>query len=269
MNRVRESFDMLEHAHDFVEISYVSEGAGTHYIGDQSMEVRRGDLFFIPIGISHVFRPASVRDDRPLVVYNCIFQASVLEDLLSAPGIDDKVTSWFQTHALSQNILRMRDHHEEAHRVMQEMYGEFTRRDIGFLAALYRGIIQLFILMFRKQHNHSPVPQTLHNGLEDLMRNIRLNGSSAPGLEEACTALGIGERQFSRLFKRHTGKTYIQYVQNARIEHSLRLLTGSNLSVREIAWKCGYQDIKFFNALFKKHTGMTPRAYRSSFLNLN
>ena len=51
VNRSKESFVLSEHDHDFVEICYVSEGTGTHYIENQAISVKKGDLFYIPIGV--------------------------------------------------------------------------------------------------------------------------------------------------------------------------------------------------------------------------
>ncbi|UUZ80253.1 AraC family ligand binding domain-containing protein [Paenibacillus sp. P26] len=72
VNRSVESYELSEHRHDFLEISYVSEGTGTHYTGKASLSTGQGDIFLIPVGVSHVFRPASTAKNRPLVVYNCI-----------------------------------------------------------------------------------------------------------------------------------------------------------------------------------------------------
>lgn len=54
VNRATESFELLEHSHDFVEVSYISEEKGYHFIDDQVVTVQKGDLFFIPAGVSHV-----------------------------------------------------------------------------------------------------------------------------------------------------------------------------------------------------------------------
>jgi AraC family L-rhamnose operon transcriptional activator RhaR len=83
VNRVHESFELQQHTHDFIEISYVAEGSGAHYIDHTSLTVSKGDLFFIPVGVSHVFRPASTIQSKPLVVYNCIFTQEWLNHLLN------------------------------------------------------------------------------------------------------------------------------------------------------------------------------------------
>lgn len=57
VNRVHESFATMEHSHDFIEICYVGDGAGTHYIQNRTLSVTQGDIFFLPVGTHHVFRP--------------------------------------------------------------------------------------------------------------------------------------------------------------------------------------------------------------------
>jgi AraC family L-rhamnose operon transcriptional activator RhaR len=54
------SYDLPMHTHDFVEIAYISEGRGIHYVGGDQIFVEPGDLFVIAIGTPHVFRPLSI-----------------------------------------------------------------------------------------------------------------------------------------------------------------------------------------------------------------
>ena len=66
----------------------------------------------------------------------------------------------------------------------------------------------------------------------------------------------------SRKFKQETGITFREYLQKIRIEKSCVLLAGSDLRISEIASAVGYDDIKFFNSMFKKLVMMSPREYR-------
>lgn len=84
VNRAYETFDMIEHSHEFLEITYVCEGSGVHYIAGDAVPVEHGTLFFIPVGRSHVFRPKSPKKDRPLIVYNCLFPVSYLTEMRTA-----------------------------------------------------------------------------------------------------------------------------------------------------------------------------------------
>src|SRR5690554_1815438 len=68
VNRVYEGFTIMEHRHDFIEICYVGNGAGTHYIQDRTLPVTQGDIFLLPLGVHHVFRPLSANNQQSLLV---------------------------------------------------------------------------------------------------------------------------------------------------------------------------------------------------------
>lgn len=75
----------------------------------------------------------------------------------------------------------------------------------------------------------------------------------------------IPERTLKRRFKRATGSTLIEHVQNLRIEEAKRLLEAGELPVEEISFAVGYEDASFFRRLFKRSTSLTPSQYRRMF----
>ena len=66
----------------------------------------------------------------------------------------------------------------------------------------------------------------------------------------------------SRLFRRETGTTLIQYLNQVRMTHACGLLASSNMKISDIAIRTGYESPSYFNQAFKKHTGLSPMAYR-------
>ncbi len=75
----------------------------------------------------------------------------------------------------------------------------------------------------------------------------------------------LSPRSFKRRFKQVTGLSTLNYVQQLRIDRAKSHLENSDLPVDAISWKVGYEDVAFFNRLFKRITGLTPRAYRRKF----
>jgi AraC family L-rhamnose operon transcriptional activator RhaR len=80
---------------------------------------------------------------------------------------------------------------------------------------------------------------------------------------EIAAQLGMSGRHFQRSFKKLTGMTFLESIQNIRIDQSCQLLLSTTDKISHIAAVVGYQDIKYFNALFKKKTGVAPRQYRA------
>jgi len=66
----------------------------------------------------------------------------------------------------------------------------------------------------------------------------------------------------SQLFKKETGRNFLDYLTEVRMEKGKALLRDSNYKIYEIANIVGYQDIQYFGKLFKKWTGVTPKEYR-------
>jgi two-component system response regulator YesN len=67
---------------------------------------------------------------------------------------------------------------------------------------------------------------------------------------------------FSALFKRSTGVTYLNYVNNKRIEKAKELLLVPELKIYEVADKVGFASLPHFNRIFKQEAGVTPLEYR-------
>lgn len=67
---------------------------------------------------------------------------------------------------------------------------------------------------------------------------------------------------FSRLFKQETGKNLMMYIAEKRIEKAIEYMKDENVNLTEIAFLIGYDDYTYFNKVFKKITGKSPRDYR-------
>lgn len=89
--------------------------------------------------------------------------------------------------------------------------------------------------------------------------------ASAVSLETLAEMSGLGSRTLLRRFKRATGMTPIQYLQQVRIEAARHLLEVSSKNIDEICGAVGYEDACSFRKLFKRKTGMPPGEYRAKF----
>ncbi|RKP57356.1 response regulator [Cohnella endophytica] len=68
---------------------------------------------------------------------------------------------------------------------------------------------------------------------------------------------------FSTLFRQHTGRNFLEYLTQLRMEHAKWLIaSNTNGKISDIAIQCGYQDLKYFRKLFKRYTGVTPLQYK-------
>ncbi len=84
-------------------------------------------------------------------------------------------------------------------------------------------------------------------------------------LEDPARRVGMSTRNFVRRFKQATGDSPLVYLQKLRIAAAKRMLESQHRTIQEISDAVGYQDIAFFRALFERHTGVSPSAYRNRF----
>lgn len=81
-------------------------------------------------------------------------------------------------------------------------------------------------------------------------------------LEEVAKVIGMNKCYLCDLFHKEVHTSFSQYVIHQRIRLATRLLKSTQLSIEEIALKCGYQTSAYFSKSFKKTTGFTPSAIR-------
>jgi transcriptional regulator GlxA family with amidase domain len=91
------------------------------------------------------------------------------------------------------------------------------------------------------------------------------NYSSSKCLNQAIQYIGIAERTLKRRFKKATGLSLIDYIQNLRVEDAKRILENTDTPIEDICYQVGYEEAGFFRRLFKRSVGLTPGQYRRMF----
>jgi AraC family transcriptional regulator, L-rhamnose operon transcriptional activator RhaR len=260
INREEESFDTVLHSHDFWEIAYVSEGRGEHLSGGSTVKVSKGDLFLIPIGVSHVFRPSYMDAKEPLIVYNCIIAWEDLTQFLRTfPGGNEL-----------ENLLdlkewkRYQDKTGRYFELFQRMHFEYLANLSGREASLYSGLMELLLFIHSEETRTYDESTKTTDYIQEVLSIIHSDYHLPLRVKDLASKMGVGERQFQRIFYLQTNVTFKDYLQGVRIHNASRLLATTNRKVIDIASSVGYHDLQFFNKLFREKVGMSPREYRAS-----
>jgi AraC-like DNA-binding protein len=101
--------------------------------------------------------------------------------------------------------------------------------------------------------------------IEKIYNFIRDNYSKRIMLEDAAKLLNMSVVSFSRLIKKRTGKSFIDFVNEIRLGYATRMLIESSKSISEICYECGFNNISNFNRTFKKRQKSTPTEFRTNF----
>lgn len=139
-----------------------------------------------------------------------------------------------------------------ARRIEQAPTAQSLRELMGTMARSYCRLVKRHAIK-----HYSPLIQRVIVCIDtDLAGDLSLN--------TLATMQNINPSYLSALFRRETGQTLTEHVNEKRIRLAVQLLRSTRLQVQTIAQHCGIPDVNYFSKLFKKHTGKTPRAYRQT-----
>lgn len=74
----------------------------------------------------------------------------------------------------------------------------------------------------------------------------------------------MSEPHFFRCFKQQFGVSPVDYINEQRIRAAKMMLQAADISITEISFACGFNNLNYFLKMFKRHTGLTPAQYRKS-----
>lgn len=122
---------------------------------------------------------------------------------------------------------------------------------------LWDEMVQSYCLLVKKHatSKYSPLVQKV-------MARVDFNLAEDLSLRANAEALNVSASYLSTLFRRETGATITDYVNQKRMEHASFLLVTTDLPVSVVGQRCGVQDDNYFTKIFKKCTGQTPKQYR-------
>ena len=93
--------------------------------------------------------------------------------------------------------------------------------------------------------------------------HVSKNFKQVISLDEISSKVTMTVPAFCRYFKKVTGKTFTQFVNEFRIVHATKLLAENPTSITDICFECGFNNFSHFNKSFKKITGKSPLKYRN------
>ena len=105
-----------------------------------------------------------------------------------------------------------------------------------------------------------------YNDIKEIVEYINLHYAENLSIEELAKRVMLSKYHFIRLFKEETSYTPHEYIIKVRVNKAKEMLKSTNISMKEIAFNCGFSTESAFSNCFKKNTGMTAGEFRKTSL---
>lgn len=259
------SFLTPYHWHGEIELLYFLRGEVTLTVNGARYAPHPGDFYFINSEELHELSSS----DRSILYYAYVFPLSFLHFEQFDYTQSKYIGRLSKKKLLFPRRLVPKD---EAYTCVQNEMEELIRaqekQENGYQlfckAALYKIIAELLrtdaLLQETKEEGQFSPEKTEH--LRRILTYIAAHFSEKLALTDIARAFHMTPKYFSKYFKQNFGKTFVDYVNGARIEKACALLRETETPVMEVAFSVGFDNFSYFIKRFKETMGCTPLAYR-------
>lgn len=249
-------YEMAFHWHTNLELIWVKSGELNLTLDNRAVTLKRDEVAIVNSETVHGATPKNCR-------YECIvFNLAFLKT-------GNHVCDAFLDDLLSHNAyLYERPTDEKTIVLIQNIFREIATSEAGTEFKVLGLFHTLLGEMQRKNQFTSHLPPSKGRDekkvvkLKTVLKYIRENFAGDITLEDMSAIAGFSCKYFCKFFKDMTGTTPVSYLMAYRVERAARKLLGTDLSVTQIAYECGFNDLSYFIKTFKAFKHTSPKEYR-------
>lgn len=256
------------HYHPEYEIVLVTESTGKRFIGDHISDFRPGNLALLGPNIPHTYKNEdkyyaenSQLRAKSIVIH--FTEASLGNDFLELPEANI-LNSLFEAASFGIDISGKTNE-----KITTALHKILT------LNGLRRWLCLIEILLeIATSTEVTAITKTPHIGYNEKESRrlcnvfdwITTNIKKDITLSEAAQIAEMNENAFSRFFSQRTRKTFSGYIKELRLQKAAKLLVENDMTITQVCYECGYNNISNFNRQFLNHYKMNPMSYKKAFL---
>ncbi|MEN0046302.1 MAG: AraC family transcriptional regulator [Bacteroidota bacterium] len=244
------------HYHPEIEICFTRESSGKRFVGNQISDYQIGDLVMFGSNLPHGFT-TDIRCSQVVIQMTEDFLGM---DFIQKPELR-QVQSLFER--AKQGLEFGAEVKKKAKKAIKKMMN----------AQGFAQMIHLFELLnllattkdvdtICSEEYSLDLNATSLSRLKIVYDYIVVNYQKEVRIKEVAALINLTEAAFFKFIKKHTKKTYTQIINEFRINHASKLLMTTDLSIAEICFECGYNNVSYFNRKFKAVIGKTPSDFR-------
>lgn len=238
------------HCHNFFEVFCVLNGKYNHTINNKKEIITEGNGYFLAPDCVHKLRGESSQVSRINIVIKknffkkaCNYYSDTLYDEITSLN-NAKISMSNEFHNKLISYLSTRDENDASGKnSMIEKYA-------------VNMIVEMIIDTINIIQDEAP------SWFKELTSKMHRSENIKWGVEDVVKNSNYSKTHMERMFKKHTGKTIIQYLTTIKMDLATKYLVNSSMSANDIAIALGYDNYTYFVHLFKKTFNMSPSQYR-------
>ncbi len=250
------------HNHHSLEINFCLSGTGQYTIIDDNYPIFKDDIFIINNLEYHMARNLSGDMHLMVIVFD--------PELILAGSSDYQYIRAFYEwkvgfkHRLPGNIFAT----EEVRGILKSIQSEWDTQAVGWRLVVKSLLLMLLALLYRQFESIDSYSEKIQHFQNDYIKlasairymeeNYRQNIPLARLAQEAHMSVNY----FSALFSQTMNCTVTEYLIRLRLKNACTLLSTTQNSILSIAMESGFDNISYFNRVFRKNFGVSPKAYR-------
>jgi AraC-like DNA-binding protein len=256
------------HYHPEYEIVLVLESTGKRFVGSSITDFKEGDLCMIGSYLPHYYR-----NEEEFYSKDYKFKAKSLVIHFLEDFMGDKFLQLPESQAIKALLERSKRGLSFGEKTVAKVTPKF--KNLPHLTGMERLLEMVSILKILSESEDkqdlTTNPISLRNEVDSARMNkvfefVMLKYQEEIQLKDVADLANMSESAFSRYFKKRTRRTFTQFLAEIRIEHACKLLMVDKLSVAEISFESGFNNLSNFNRQFKAIKKITPLTYRTKFL---
>lgn len=262
-DRIKDDFDFPIHFHPEYELNFILNGKGVRRIlGDSMEDIGNIELVLVGPNLQHGWELHNCRNKNiheiTIQFHNDLFDEKLLSRRIMKPIRDMFERS---THGILFSEKIAREVTPKILRLSKIDSIDYFLELISILQDLATSRNQRLLSSYTSNNKNFENSDKI----KVIYEYIQENYQNKISLNEISGLVNMSSVSFNRFIKKRTGKTLIEYVNDTRIGFASRWLIEKDLSIAEIAFKCGFNNIANFNRVFKKSKNCTPSKYREEF----
>lgn len=255
------------HFHMEYEISYINKGYGTLYAGNSINSFEDDYLVLFGSNYPHMFKSHSdFYDQSPNLRTHAII-IHFQEDFLKEPR-----KFYPEFNAINQLLINSKygavfelKGNEELRKKVRQIVDSTGLKRIVDLIDILSLMSQSTNVSFLGKQKEKDILTTKDERLVKVLSKINTGYHKEIRLDDIAKIAGMNTTAFSRYFKQKTSKTLTRYINELRVNYACELLLEKKLSISQIAYECGFNNISSFNRQFRSITSYNPSDYIKKF----